>query len=103
EEVYGNRDTLELLTQLVDKSLVFVNQENGVDSRYSLHETIRQYAREKLIDSGEYTELRNRHRDVYLAFVERIEPEFIRAQQKKWLDAMETENDNLRSAIRWSI
>jgi predicted ATPase/DNA-binding SARP family transcriptional activator len=103
EEVCVNRDTLELLTQLVDKSLVFVNQEKGTDSRYSLHETIRQYAHEKLIDSGEYTELRNRHRDIYLAFVERIEPEFIRAQQKKWLDAMETEIDNLRSAIRWSI
>jgi predicted ATPase/DNA-binding SARP family transcriptional activator len=103
EEVCGNRDTLELMTQLVDKSLVFVNQENGADLRYSLHETIRQYAREKLIDSGEYTELRNRHRDVYLTFLERIEPEFIRAQQKKWLDAMETEIDNLRSAIRWSI
>jgi tetratricopeptide (TPR) repeat protein len=103
EDVCSNPDVLELLTQLVDKSLVFVSQETESGSRYFLHETIRQYALEKLIDSGEYTILRNRHRDVYLAFVERIEPEFIRAQQKKWLDAMESEIDNLRSAIRWSI
>jgi predicted ATPase/DNA-binding SARP family transcriptional activator/tetratricopeptide (TPR) repeat protein len=103
EEVCVDSETLELLTQLLDKSLVFVNQEKGADSRYALHETVRQYAREKLTDSGEYPELRNNHRDVYLAFVERIEPEFIRAQQKKYLDAMETEIDNLRSAIRWSI
>jgi predicted ATPase/DNA-binding SARP family transcriptional activator len=103
EEVYANRDTLELLTQLVDKSLVFVNQENGVDSRYSLHETIRQYAREKLIDSREYAELRNRHRDVYLAFVERIEPEVVRAQQRKWLRVLETEIDNIRSAFHWCV
>jgi predicted ATPase len=103
EEVCGDRDLLELLTHLVDKSLVFVNREDEADPRYYLHETIRQYTREKLIDSGEYIELRDRHRDVYLAFVERIEPEFIRAQQKKYLDAMESEIDNLRSAIRCSI
>ena len=103
EDICGNQKMLELLTNLVNKSLVFVNQDNGITTRYYLHETIRQYAREKLIESGEYTELHNKHRDVYLAFVERIEPEFIRAQQKKYLDVVEAEIDNLRSAIRWSI
>ena len=103
EDMCGNQKMLELLTHLIDKSLVFVNQDNRNTTRYYLHETIRQYAREKLIESGEYAELHHEHRDVYLAFVERIEPEFIRAQQKKYLDAMESEIDNLRSALRWSI
>lgn len=103
EDVCGDQRILELLTHLVDKSLIFVNQENGNPTRYYLHETIRQYAREKLIESDEYMKWHNKHRDVYLAFVERTEPEFIRAQQKKYLDAMEAEIDNLRSAIRWSI
>ena len=103
EEVCGDQDMLQLLTHLADKSIVFVNQENGNDARYYLHETIRQYAREKLIDSGEYAELRNRHRDVYLAFVERIEPEVVRAQQRKWLRVLETEIDNIRSAFHWCV
>jgi predicted ATPase/DNA-binding SARP family transcriptional activator len=103
EEVCGDRDMLELLPHLVDKSLVFVNWNNGDAPRYYLHETIRQYTCEKLIDSGEYAELRIRHRDVYLAFIERIEPEVVRAQQRKWLRVLETEIDNIRSAFHCCV
>jgi predicted ATPase/class 3 adenylate cyclase len=95
-------DILDLLGHLVDKSLLAVH-EDKTGRRYRILETVRQYAREKLFETKEVKVLRDRHRDVYLAFVERIEPEIIRGEQRKWLNVIESEIDNLRSAIRWSI
>jgi len=45
----------------------------------------------------------DKHRDVFLDFVERAAPEILRADQKKWIDALEDESDNIRAALRWSI
>jgi predicted ATPase/class 3 adenylate cyclase len=93
---------LDMLGRLVDKSLVEVD-EKTTGTRYHILETVRQYAREKLLESGEGAAIRNKHRDEYLAFVERIEPELIRAQQNKWLHVLELEIDNLRAAFNWSL
>jgi predicted ATPase len=93
---------LDMLGRLVDKSLVAVDKDK-TGTRYRILETVRQYAREKLFESGEGTTMRAKHRDVYLEFVERIEPELIRGQQKKWMDLLEAEYDNLRAALSWSL
>lgn len=93
---------LDMLGYLVDKSLVAVD-EDKIGTRYRILETVRQYAREKLLESGEGTTMRTRHRDVFLEFVEKIEPELIRGQQKKWMDVLEAEHDNLRAALNWSL
>jgi predicted ATPase/class 3 adenylate cyclase len=98
----GEDDVLDLLTQLVNKSLVVVGEE-GAETRYRLLETIRQYARDKLLESGEAAALHGRHRDWFLALAEQDEPELGRLGQTAWLDRMEAEHDNLRAALEWSI
>ena len=94
-------DILDLLTNLVDKSLV-VTEGQGRKKRYGLLETVRQYAREKLLESGEGEGLRDRHLDWFLGFAERAETELSDAEQVLWFDLVETELDNIRAALEWS-
>ena len=92
---------LDLLTNLVDKSLVVAEGLNG-DMRYLFLETIRQYGWEKLEASGETAAVRGRHFDWYLALAEQAEPELHGPEQRHWLDRLETEHDNLRAALGWA-
>jgi len=96
-------DVLELLTRLIDKSLVIAEAQGG-QTRYRLLETIRQYAREKLLAAGE-AELkaaRNRHLEFFLCVAETVEPALRRADQLEALARLEAEHDNLRAAIKWA-
>lgn len=94
---------LDLLTQLVDKSLVVVD-ERGDEARHRLLETVRQYALEKLVEANEAEPVRRRHRDWFLALAERAEPELILGpRHASWLDCLELEHDNLRIALEWSL
>jgi len=95
-------DVLDLLTHLVDKSLVVVEEQGG-KTRYRFLETVRQYARDKLLESGEGADLRERHLNWFLGLVERAEPEFRGPNQREWLDRLEIEHDNLRAALEWSV
>jgi predicted ATPase/class 3 adenylate cyclase len=95
-------DVLDLLTHLVDKSLV-VMEEKGGEARYRFLETIRQYARDKLMESGEGVDLRVRHQDWFLELVEQAEPELHGPDQVAWFDRLEAEHDNLRAALEWSL
>ena len=101
----GNRietvEVLDLLAQLVDRSLVAVDREDA-EARYRLLDTVRQYAREKLQDSGEETEVHGRHREWFLDLAERTEPELLGPEQGVWLARLEAEHDNLRAALTWS-
>jgi predicted ATPase/class 3 adenylate cyclase len=95
-------DVLDILSRLVDKSLVIADSVAG-ESRFRLLETIRQYARERLVDAGEAEDTYRRHRDWYLALVERAKPDFFRGPAPvAWLDEFEREHDNLRLALEWS-
>jgi predicted ATPase/DNA-binding SARP family transcriptional activator len=98
----GDGNVLDLLTGLVDKSLVQYDEQEG-DGRYRLLETIRQYSEEKLRDTGETVRLQSRHRDFYLELAERAAPELRGREQVRWLDRLEQEHDNLRAALRWSL
>jgi predicted ATPase/class 3 adenylate cyclase len=105
QEVCGDglgTDMLDLLTHLVDKSLVGVEAEME-EARYRLPETIRQYARDKLYESGEAEQVRDRHLDFFIHFAETAEPKLRGPEQLKWLDRLETEYDNLRTALAWSL
>jgi non-specific serine/threonine protein kinase len=98
-------DVLDLLSQLVAKSLVQVEEpsaDSRRDHRYRLLVTIRQYAEEKLLDADEAEAVRTRHRDWYLDLAERALPELERSDQKRWADRLESEHDNLRAALSWS-
>ena len=92
---------IDLLGQLIDKSLITVkagSEDSGHETRYGMLETIREYAREKLVESGELEKLRQRHRDYFIALAERAEPKLKSGEQFEWLDRLELEHDNLRAA-----
>lgn len=90
---------VDILGELVDNSLVTVER-HGLDMRYRLLETVRQYAWERLAQSGETNVTRDRHREWCLKLVERVEPEWLDAEQVALLDGMQ---DELRAALRWSL
>jgi predicted ATPase/DNA-binding SARP family transcriptional activator len=89
---------LDLLAGLVHKSLVQLDEHGGA-CRYLLLETIRQYARELLVESAETPLVQGRHAAFYLALVERAEQELIGPDQLRWLDLVEHEHENLRAAL----
>src|SRR5258706_6144292 len=95
-------DGLDLLTSLADKSLVVPEQEDA-QTRYRLLETVRQYARDRLEDTGGCAAVRVRHRDYYLALVEEADPKLKGAEQAEWLRRLEEEHDNLRAGLEWSL
>jgi non-specific serine/threonine protein kinase len=95
-------DVLDLLLRLVDKSLV-QPEGQGAGTRYRLLETIRQYAREKLAESGEPGPVRDRHLRFFRELAEEGEPALRGPEQLVWLERLETEHDNLRAALDWSL
>jgi non-specific serine/threonine protein kinase len=94
-------EVLDLLSHLVDKSLVVV-QERGGEARYRLLETVRQYGNEKLLESEAAEAIRRRHASFFLALAEEAEPKLKGAQSRLWLERLEIEFDNLRAALRWA-
>ncbi len=96
-----DHEVLDLLTQLVDKSLVSAETLGG-EVRYRMPETIRQYAQDRLLASGEAAEVRTRHRTWYLDLAERAEARMHGPEQLMWLGRLEAEHDNLRAALGWS-
>jgi predicted ATPase/class 3 adenylate cyclase/DNA-binding CsgD family transcriptional regulator len=89
---------LDLLSLLIDKSLV-VADDGDPSVRYRLLETVRQYALDRLSDSGERNWLRDRHRDAYLARAEHIGSRLQGAGQSGWLDVLDQEAANLALAL----
>jgi predicted ATPase/class 3 adenylate cyclase len=85
---------LDSLQSLVDKSLIRHTQD-----RFWMLETIREYAAERLEESGEAEELRRRHAEHFLALAEEAEPSLLGASPAEWLDRLEREHDNFRAAL----
>ena len=91
---------LDLLTLLIDKSLVVAENTTG-RTRYRLLETVRQYALEKLGESGEADTVRARHRDHYTAMAALLDTPAGNDYERR-IEQAETEIDNLRAAFAWS-
>jgi DNA-binding NarL/FixJ family response regulator len=98
-----SKQMLTVLSSLVDKSLVKAETLRPGDARYSLLETIRQYAAEKLEASGERPVIRNRHLRCFLQLVEETEAKLRGEYQQLWLDWLEDAYDNIRAALSWSL
>ena len=96
-------DVLDLLGTLVDKSLVVARTGTDGAMRYWMLEIIRQYAREKLAESKEAGETQARHAAFFLALAEEAEPELAGVQQDLWVERLEREHDNLRTALSWVL
>ena len=91
---------LDLLTQLVSKSLVTVDEHTG-EARYHMLETILQYGREKLRTAGEQDMMNDRHLGYFVELAEKADLYIRGAEEKLWLDYLEAELDNLRQALSW--
>ncbi|HSF03926.1 MAG TPA: hypothetical protein VLA62_13010, partial [Solirubrobacterales bacterium] len=96
-------DILDGLSSLVDKSLV--RQVEGFEGapRFAMLETIREYASEQLASRGEADAVRERHAKVYCGLAADARDELMGPEQRRWLDRLEQEHDNLRAALRWSL
>jgi predicted ATPase/DNA-binding CsgD family transcriptional regulator len=94
-------DILDLLSRLVDRSLVVV-EERGDAARYRLLETIRQYGQEKLNESTEGAAATKRHHAlIFLELAEEAELYMLGPQQDTWMERLELEHDNFRAALGW--
>ena len=102
DTIANRQSTMDGLTRLVDRSLVIYEQEGG-QARYRLLETVRQYSREELADERGAQSGRERHLDYFLHLVEEASPHLQGKQQAQWLTRLETEHDNLRAALEWSL
>src|SRR5205085_8164307 len=96
-------EVLDLLTRLVEKSLVVYEEDEQGNGRYRLLETVRQYARERLMESGEGEPLRDRHRDYFLELAESFAREFLGPHESDWLNRLAEEHDNLRAVLDWCL
>ena len=98
-------DILDLLTQLINKSLVVVIAEGSLsgETRYRMLETIRQYAREKLLEAGGGEIIRQRHLAYFVRLAEQAKPELHRPNQAFWLNKLDDELDNLRVSLEWAL
>ena len=97
-------DVLDFLTQLVNKSLVVVMEHSqSGETRYRMLETIRQYAREKLLEVGGGEIIRDRHLAYFVKLAVQAEPELHYSNQVFWLNKLDDEIDNFRMAIEWAL
>jgi predicted ATPase/class 3 adenylate cyclase/Tfp pilus assembly protein PilF len=102
DEDLAVEEVLDRLTSLADKSLV-VAETGGLETRYRLLETVRQYARDRLVESGGGRPVRDRHRDYFLALALATQAELVGAEQAAWLRRLEEEHENLRTSLDWSL
>jgi predicted ATPase/class 3 adenylate cyclase len=94
-------DVLEVLSSLVDKSLLRQSEDPDGEPRYGMLETIREYGLERLEESGEAEAVRERHAAVFGGLARDGEAGFGGPDQARWLDRLEREHDNLRAALSW--
>jgi predicted ATPase/serine/threonine protein kinase len=94
-------EVLHHLERLIDKSIVHVTQDDD-RLRYSMLETVREFAREKLRISGEENEFRDRHLEWAIDFAEAPELDPTTPRRATWVDRVNLDVENVRSALRWS-
>jgi len=99
----GDLDALEVVGSLLEKSLLRQEEVVGGESRFVMLETVHEYARERLEKSGEAEELKRRHAAYFVALAEEAHPELKGQDQLEWLQRLEAEHDNTRTALSWAL
>jgi tetratricopeptide (TPR) repeat protein len=106
EEICGGditaADMLDLLTALVDKSILVRSQADDL-VRFRFLDTLRDYGREKIEHSGEYLELRRRHLEFYRRLVADASAEWFSARQVYWLKRLDAEMHNVRETSEFAL
>ena len=106
ESVGGTLSVLDGLASLLDKSLLYRDEQEGTadeEPRYLMLETVREYAQEVLLESGEARIVRHSHAIYYLKLAEEAEPHLKGARQTEWLARLERVQENQRAALAWVI
>jgi non-specific serine/threonine protein kinase len=101
-DILQTNDVLTTLSQLVDKSLVEACIHSS-KKRYSLIETIQEFATGKLIESQALISTKDRHLEYFLHLAEESESKIRGPEQLSWYDRLKIEHDNLRTALSWAI
>jgi predicted ATPase/DNA-binding CsgD family transcriptional regulator len=99
----GRYEALDLLSGLVEKSLVVCEPSGDGGVRYRLLEPVRQYALEKLEEGENAESVGRRHAQYFLALAEEAEPRLWGPEDEAWLERLEAEHDNLRAALCWTL
>ena len=98
----GNLDVLELTAALVEQSLIFT-RESRDEPRFSMLETIRQYARDRAEEEGELRALRDRRSDHFLSVIAAARSRLRSGDQQRTLNQLEDDSGNLRSVLKWCV
>ena len=101
--VSGHLDIPDGMTSLVDKSLVYQVEIPGSSSRFSMLETLREFAAERLVESGEVEHARDRHAARLVRLGQEAYAVFNAAAPPAWLDVLEREHNNMRRALAWLL
>lgn len=96
-------DLLDTLTSLIDKSLLNQTGPGDGEPRFTMLETIREYGRERLTQSGELDGTRRAHAAYCLVLAEEGESEMAPAEREAWLGRCDAEHDNFRAAIEYLV
>jgi predicted ATPase/DNA-binding CsgD family transcriptional regulator len=96
-------DLLDALAPLVDQSLLVRHEDLGGEARFRMLETIREFAQERLGESGEEAAIRAAHAAFFLDIAEDAEPRLRGADQSLWLTRLEADHANLRAALHWFV
>jgi tetratricopeptide (TPR) repeat protein len=96
-------DVMQGLASLLDKSLLQREEKVEDEPRFTMLELIREYAEEKLDESGRSARIRERHADFFLTLAEEAKPKLRGPEQKVWLERLEKEHNNLRAALGWFL
>jgi len=97
----GAVSTLEVVEALLDKSLLLQGEQEGKEPRLLMLETIREFGLVCLRESGELEAASRPHAAYYLSLAEKAEPNLLGTEQGRWLDRLEQEHENLRTALGW--
>src|SRR4029077_7463437 len=95
-------DVVEALDQLADQSLLR-RLPDFDEPRFLMLQTIRDFAMERLQESGEAHPIRDRHLEAFIALAQQAQPHLFGPRRKEWLDRVEEDHDNFRAALDWTV
>jgi predicted ATPase len=99
----GEAGMLDLITSLAEKNLLMSKQTSAGDIRFWMLQVVRDYSLEMLAQTGDETRLHRAHAEFFLGFVKKVSPKLLSIETARWLERLETEHDNIRAALRWSL
>ncbi len=95
-------ESIDLISSLVEKSILIRAESKGV-VRFRFLETVREYGQQQITKTGEYLEVRRRHRDWYQRLVRSAWSEWASARQAYWIERLEREMSNIREALEFGL